>query len=323
VRAFSMAAAAGVPAPGTCRPLSRLVAVIARFVASWWCRFVVGSVSRAWPGLVCSSAGQRKDPRRPARVPLGPDVAPLLAAFPSSPTGLLPGAGNEAGKAQKADADQSKKVEEKLGKGELAGRGQRALDDVDAPTVRRHGDGDEFASFIPVAHVDLRFRQGARSLDEADAAVYLGRRSGRVAGPGRAALRCSCGGFIARSDSHAYGPAFMPAPGAWFGRQVGRARSLRRRSETSAPGRVEAMSPRHGPAARVRLPPVARDHGDPGGRPGRTPSPRGMVRRPGSGYHPMRRDHGDPGARAGRTPSPRGMVRSPTRRPQLVTAQEM
>src|SRR3989304_10315055 len=97
-RARSTAAAAGVPAAGPWRPLWRLVIVIARFVASGWLR-------------VLRASCQRKDPRLPARVPLGPDVVPSLAAFPSSPTGLPPGAGNEADKAEKAKAQEPEEVE--------------------------------------------------------------------------------------------------------------------------------------------------------------------------------------------------------------------
>jgi hypothetical protein len=75
-------------------------------------------------------------------------VAPLLAAFPSSPTGLSPGAGNEAEKAEEADADLSNEVE----KGKIADRKELALANGDAPAVRRHHDGDELTALVRMVH---------------------------------------------------------------------------------------------------------------------------------------------------------------------------
>src|SRR3989337_2723482 len=143
-RARSTAAAAGVPAAGTWRPLWRPGIGIARVVAS-----VLLRVPRA--------SCQRKDPRLPARVPLGPDVVPSLAAFPSSPTGLPPGAGNEADKAEKAKSDEPEEVEGSEGGkggggGEVAGGDRGAEAHGHVPTVRRDDDGDELAALVRQVH---------------------------------------------------------------------------------------------------------------------------------------------------------------------------
>jgi hypothetical protein len=65
-------------------------------------------IARSFASVV--AAGGNKRPPPPGEGPVGPDVVPSLAAFSSSPSGLPPGAGNEADQAKKAEADESKEV---------------------------------------------------------------------------------------------------------------------------------------------------------------------------------------------------------------------
>jgi hypothetical protein len=93
------------------------------------------------------AAGQTKDPRHPARVPSvfgGP--AASAASVPPSSSVLPPGAGNKAEKAVQPKEERAKKPDERYVDETLA------FDrNLDAPTVRRHGDDDALA--IPTFEV--------------------------------------------------------------------------------------------------------------------------------------------------------------------------
>jgi len=79
---------------------------------------------------------------------VGPDVAPALAAFSSSPSGLPPGAGNEADQAKKAEADEPKEVAEV----KLIGRDRLAVANRHAAAVRRDDDGDQVLARVLLTH---------------------------------------------------------------------------------------------------------------------------------------------------------------------------
>ena len=152
VRARSTSLAAFVPAAGTCRPVGPFVIVIVRSLASgadrgpWW--LVVG---RSW-WLVLGSwrplRSGNKRPSPPGEGPVGPDVVPSLAAFSSSPSGLPPGAGNEADQAKKAEADESEEVAD----GEVIGGERVVVADRHAAAIRRDDDGDQILARVPLTH---------------------------------------------------------------------------------------------------------------------------------------------------------------------------
>jgi hypothetical protein len=79
-----------------------------------------------------------KNPRHPARVPLVCGGASRLAPVPPCSSVLPPGAGNEeAEKAVKTDEERAKKAEERT-----VGETCVVQGHLDAPSVRRHDDGD-------------------------------------------------------------------------------------------------------------------------------------------------------------------------------------
>jgi len=96
------------------------------------CPFVI-VIGPCLPSSVTS-----KNPRHPARVPLVCGGSSRLASVPPCPSVLPPGAGNEkAEKAVKTDQERAKKGEERT-----VGETRAVQGHLDAPTVRRHDDGD-------------------------------------------------------------------------------------------------------------------------------------------------------------------------------------
>jgi hypothetical protein len=79
---------------------------------------------------------------------VGPDAAPSLAAVSSSPSGLPPGAGNEADQAKKAEADEPKEV----AKGELIGGDRLAVANRHAAAIRRDDDGNQVLARVLLTH---------------------------------------------------------------------------------------------------------------------------------------------------------------------------
>ena len=79
---------------------------------------------------------------------MGLDVVPSLAAFSSSPSGLPPGAGNEADQAKKAESDESKQV----AKREIVSGDRLLVANRHAAAIRRHGDGDQVLARVLRTH---------------------------------------------------------------------------------------------------------------------------------------------------------------------------
>ena len=79
---------------------------------------------------------------------MGPDAVPSLAAVSSSPSGLPPGAGNEADQAKKAKADESKEIAHR----EPISGDRLVVADRHAATVRRDDDGDQILARVVLTH---------------------------------------------------------------------------------------------------------------------------------------------------------------------------
>src|SRR6476659_7259415 len=137
-RAASTAAAWAVPSPGMWlrraggAPAPLVEPASAGLGGDVACPFVI-VIGPCLPSSVTS-----KNPRHPARVPLVCGGSSRLASVPPCPSVLPPGAGNEkAEKAVKTDQERAKKGEERT-----VGETRAVQRHLDAPTVRRHDDGD-------------------------------------------------------------------------------------------------------------------------------------------------------------------------------------
>jgi hypothetical protein len=121
-----------------------LVIVIARSSLLLVGRFVARrSVGSDLPPLMGN-----KRPPPPGEGPVGLDGLPSLAAFSSSPSGLPPGAGNEADQAKKAEADEPKQV----AKGEVVSGDRLLVPNRHATAVRRDDDGDQVLARVLRTH---------------------------------------------------------------------------------------------------------------------------------------------------------------------------